>query len=137
MMEVMLAADEWDVEPPECPACAQRAMRQEFKPFAIGGSAVSKAAAIAEDIAANDYQVADMKSRGDGEATKVRYKDQTPAQITSHWAGAAETIELAIAAGRQTRLEHGSGLDVLHAALKSGAQPDLIEASKRRAIKIW
>lgn len=137
MLEVMLSAAEWDAEPPECPACAERAMRQQFRPFAITGSPVSQAAAIAEDIAANDYQVADMKSRGEGEPTKVRYKDQTPAQLSSTWTARAETIELAIAAGRETRLRYGSGLDVLQHALKTGAQPDLIEASKRRAIKVW
>jgi hypothetical protein len=46
-------------------------------------------------------------------------------------------LEGAIAAGRQMRLRHGSGLDVLQANLKSGVQKDLIEVSKQRSVKIW
>ena len=44
-----------------------------------------------------------------------------------------------MALGRQTRIASGgySGVDTLHAMLKSGEQPDLIEASKRRAMKVW
>ena len=42
-----------------------------------------------------------------------------------------------MAIGRETRIKHGNGLDVLQGALKSGAQPDLIEASKRRSMKVW
>jgi hypothetical protein len=42
-----------------------------------------------------------------------------------------------MAAGRQTRLKHGSGLDILQANLKSGVEPDLIEVSKRRAMRVW
>lgn len=137
-MEVVLSSDQWDDPPPDCPACEQRAMRQEFKPVAIGGSVHSRAAAIAEDIAANDYGVADMSSRGEGEATKHRYKDQTSGIPASTWqAGGAALLEQAASIGRETRLRHGNGLDVLQNALKSGAQPDLIEASKRRAIKVW
>jgi hypothetical protein len=112
-------------------------MRQEFKPVAIGGSVQSRAVALAEDIAANDYHVADMRARGDGEAQKVRYKDQTSQIPQSSWTAAHDTIQTAIALGRQTRLQHGSGLDVLQSALKSGDQPDLIELSKRRAMRIW
>lgn len=138
MMEAVLSSLDWDAEPPECPACQGRAMRQEFKPVAIGGSAMSRAVALAEDIAEKDYNVADMKSRGEGERAKVRYKDSTVSDLpASTWTNATATIEQAIAIGRQTRIQHGSGLDVLHSALKSGAQPDLIEQSKRRAIKVW
>jgi hypothetical protein len=46
-------------------------------------------------------------------------------------------LEGAIAAGRQMRVKHGSGLDVLQANLKSGAQKDLIEISKQRSVKVW
>lgn len=137
MMEVMLAAEEWDAEPPPCPACEARAMRQEFRPVAIGGSAVSRAAALAADIAEKDYHVADMSSRGDGEPMKVRYKDTTSQVLPSSWAGGTDVMEQAIAIGRQTRVNHGNGLDVLQHALKTGAQPDLIELSKRRAIRVW
>jgi hypothetical protein len=57
----------------------------------------------------------------------------------SSWSIAREALELgemfeaAVASGRQTRLKYGSGLDVLQANLKSGAQPDLIELSKRKS----
>ena len=43
---------------------------------------------------------------------------------------------MAIAAGRANRLRYGSGLDVLQHNLKTGVQPDLIELSKRRSIKL-
>lgn len=139
MMEVVLSADQWDAEPPECPACLEHAMRQEFKPVAIGGSVRGKAVALAEDIASNDYHVADFKAEGkQGHAAKVRYKDQPATAIpASSWTAATETIQTAIALGRQTRLKHGNGLDVLESALKSGAQPDLIAESKKRAIRVW
>jgi hypothetical protein len=45
-------------------------------------------------------------------------------------------LEAAVTEGRQTRLKYGSGLDVLQAHLKSGAQPDLIELSKRRSPRV-
>jgi putative FmdB family regulatory protein len=137
MMDVVLSADDWDAPPPECPKCQEREMRQEFRPVAIGGSVRSRAVALAEDIAANDYHVADMSSRGEGERAKVRYKDQTAGIVPSNWAGAQGMLEQAITIGRDTRLRHGNGLDVLQSALKTGAQPDLIAASKRRAIKVW
>jgi hypothetical protein len=75
--------------------------------------------------------------RKEGEAPKVRYKDQTSTVAPSSWGIAQQALEGAIASGRQNRLRHGSGLDVLQANLKSGAEPDLIEASKRRMIKLW
>jgi hypothetical protein len=138
MMEVVLSSDQWDCEPPECPACAQRQMRQEFKPPAIVGSNRARAVAIAEDIAANDYNVADIKgATREGDVAKVRYKDQGNTLPSAWSTQAAQMLESAIAVGRQTRLKHGNGLDVLQSALKSGAQPDLIEQSKKRAIKIW
>jgi hypothetical protein len=51
----------------------------------------------------------------------------------SWWGIAREVLEAAVAGGRKTRLKYGSGLDVLQDNLKSGAQPDLIELSKRRS----
>jgi hypothetical protein len=137
MMEVVLAADDWNAEPPGCPACAARAMRQEFKPVAIGGSPYARARAIAEDIIDKDYHVADMQRDKHERVPAVRYKDATSEITPSAWAAHTATLEQAIAIGRKTRLQHGNGLDVLHSALKSGAQPDLIEASKRRAMKVW
>jgi len=138
MIEVVLSSDQWDCEPPECPACRARQMQQEFKPPAITGSPRSRAAAIAEDIAANDYHVADIQTDGkEGSRAKVRYKDQTNMLPSGFSAQAAQMLESAIAIGRDTRLKHGNGLDVLQANLKSGAQPDLIEQSKKRAIRIW
>jgi hypothetical protein len=70
----------------------------------------------------------------------VRYKDQTAGVPVSTW-GKDQTnaaLEQAIAVGRQSRLRHGSGLDVLQANLASGAEPDLIANSKRnKMIKLW
>jgi putative FmdB family regulatory protein len=137
MMEVVLTADQWDAEPPECPACAAHEMRQEFKPVAIGGSVYGRARALAEDIAGNDYHVADMQRDKYALAPTVRYKDQNDKIAPSEWTAARQTLETAIANGRQTRLKHGSGLDVLQANLKSGAEPDLIANSRKRAIKVW
>ena len=113
-------------------------MAQDFQPVAIGGSNRAKATRIAEDIMQNDYGVADyQRERHEGSAPKVRYADQgSPAQ-RSTWGVGREALESAIATGRQTRLKHGGGLDVLQNSLKSGAQPDLLEISKRRAIKVW
>lgn len=113
-------------------------MRQEFRPVAIGGSVSSRAHSIAEDIASNDYHVGDMDvARKEGDVTKVRYKDQNGSVVSSQWTAARETLEQAVALGRQSRLKYGNGLDVLQAGLKTGVQPDLIEASKKRLIKVW
>jgi hypothetical protein len=143
-IEVVLSADQWDAPPPSCDACDAR-MGQEFKPPAIGGSIGGRARAIAEDIIANDYQVANVQfDNRRGGKPKVRYKDETPATIASAWTQATQAqqhhalLEQAVAIGKQTRRETGGdGLDILKANLASGAQPDLIEASRRRAIKVW
>jgi putative FmdB family regulatory protein len=138
-IEVTLAAEQWDDPPPSCPECERREMQQQFKPFAINGSPHAKAAAMADDIIANDYHAADFnRDRHEGSTPTVRYKDQTPDLPKANWqAIGREALEMAIANGRQTRLAFGSGLDVLQANLKSGAQPDLIEVSKRRSARIW
>lgn len=140
-MEVVLSAEEWDAAPPSCDECDAREMRQEFKPPRIGGSIGGKARALAEDIIANDYHVADLKfDNRQGGVPKVRYKDQNPTQLQSTWGGqVANALETAVSIGKQTRRESGGvdGLDLLKKSLQSGAQPDLIAASKRRAIKVW
>lgn len=136
-LELTLPMEQWDREPPECPVCAQQT-QQEFKPVAIGGSNLGKAHAIAEDIVSNDYHVADMQREHRREGTPtVRYKDasSTPAQAAT-WGATNEALSQAIAAGRQTRLQYGSGLDVLQANIKSGVEPDLLALSKRRSIKV-
>lgn len=143
-IEVVLSADDWDAPPPSCEACESRSMNQEFKPPAIGGSMSSKAHAIAEDIMANDYNVANARfDNRQGATPKVRYKDQTGALPPAAWANAQAQLTQAIDIGRahrQHRYEsgpQGNGLDVLKAALASGEQPDLIANSKKRAIKVW
>jgi hypothetical protein len=141
-MEVTLSAEEWDAPPPSCEACDAREVRQEFRPPAIGGSVSMKAHRIAEDIMANDYNVANatFDSR-EGGRPKVRYKDQSPSQLASSWNSAVvnEALNTAIKIGKQTRSESGGfdGLDMLKANLANGNQPDLIEASRRRALKVW
>lgn len=149
-IEVTLSAEQWDEPPPPCPACAEREMdhpfvramppmNQEFKPTAITGSPSARAHAIAEDIAANDYHVANMgDARKEGDKPKVRYKDQSPASLPSSWSGVNQaTLEQAMASGRHTRINYGSGLDILQNNLKSGVEPDLIANSKRRAMRVW
>lgn len=136
-VELTLSSEQWDDPPPECPMCARREMQQEFKPVAITGSPTAKANTIAEDILANDYHVADIQRERRVEGTpSVRYKDAGTAPIGA-WGSTNAAMEQAIAAGRQVRLQHGSGLDVLQANLKSGVEPDLIANSKRRAIKVY
>jgi hypothetical protein len=143
-IEVTLTADEWDAPPPSCEACDAHDMHQEFKPFGIGGSVGAKARRITEDIIANDYQVADLKfDNRQGGTPKVRYKDQSPNLPAAAWNQAQQTLQQAIDVGRHHRQHRykdgpqGNGLDVLKGALQSGEQPDLIAASKRRAIKVW
>jgi hypothetical protein len=143
-MEVVLAADQWDAPAPSCEACDAREMGQVFHPPAIGGSLASRAGAIAEDIIANDYKVADFHSdRRLGGTPKVRYKDQTGAITPSAWQNAQGVLQQAIDLGRAHRSvryekgPQGNALDVLKGALASGEQADLIQASKRRAIKVW
>lgn len=137
-IEVTLSTEEWDAAPPSCMVCDARQMRQEFKPPAIGGSVSMRAHKIAEDIMANDYNVADATfDNREGAVPKVRYKDQTPATaMASTWGG--NLLEQAVQIGKQTRAESGGdGLDLLKRQLASGAQPDLIEQSKKRAIKVY
>jgi hypothetical protein len=134
-MTVDLTAEQWNIDPPDCPAC-EAATHQEFFPPAIGGGTYGKARALAETIASEDYNVADMPtsaSRG-----QVRYKDSTDSVLASSWGQQAQgQLAQAISLGRETRLRHGNGLDVLKGALDSGAQPDLIKESRRRSIKVY
>jgi hypothetical protein len=120
-------------------------MRQEFKPIPVVGSSYARARALAEDIAAKDYNVADLhwrKNNESAQATPHRLKDETPQSVHqatgSAWGVTGEALQQAVALGREVRLNHGgSGLDMLQNALKDGTQPDLIEVSKRRAMKVW
>lgn len=136
-IEVTLDADQWDAPPPACPECERREMQQDFKPVAIGGSNRAKAETLTENILREDYGVADMQRehRPHGTPSQVRY--QSPLANPSRWGVAKEALEGAIALGRQSRIRHGSGLDILQANLKSGAEPDLLEISKRRAMRVW
>lgn len=141
---ITLSSDQWDDPPPDCPRCIawdfQHTMQQDFKPVAINGSNAAKARALAEDIAANDYHVADMQHehRYEGKP-KVRYKDETPASLPAGtWAGVSQdTLAQAIAIGRETRLNFGSGLDILQHNIKTGAEPDLIANSKKMSGRVW
>lgn len=138
-MTVTLTAEQWDAPPPDCPVCARLPMQQEFRPVAINGSPSARAHAIAEDIATTDYHAADFQREHRPEGTpKVRYKDEKPAIPASAWSGVpAAALQEAIASGRHTRLNFGSGLDVLQSGLKNGTIPDLIANSKRRAMKVY
>jgi hypothetical protein len=147
-----LTAEQWDDPPPSCPECDRRDTQQIFRPVAIGGSPGARANAIAEEIAARDYHVADMqRDHHEGATTKARYNpidiqgnriiDNRPVASSappSSWVGInAQQMQAAVDSGRHTRLNFGNGLDVLQSALKSGDQPDLIEASKRKSSRIW
>jgi hypothetical protein len=138
---VVLTMDQVDDPPPSCPECDRREMQQHFKaPGIVNSSPHARAQALAEDIAANDYHVSNIwRDRHEGEKPKVNYKAMKDEHLPSQWnsINVAAELKTAIANGRETRLKYGSGLDVLQANLKSGAQPDLIEASKRRSPKIW
>jgi hypothetical protein len=137
-MEVILTADEWNSPPPSCEMCDRRT-NQEFKPPAIGGSVRARASKIAEDIVANDYNVANFHSdHRIGGVGKVRYKDETPNLPTANWQatdGHRSMLETAISIGKANRGR--DGLNILQKNLASGVQPDLIEQSKRRSIKVW
>jgi len=143
-MEVMLAPEQWDAPPPSCEACDAHETNQVFSPPAIGGSISSRAAAITEQIIANDYGVANFHGEHRmGGTPQVRYKDQSANVLPATWQAAQQTLTQAIEVGRahrHVRYEKGpsgNALDVLKGALASGEQPDLIDASKRRAIKVW
>lgn len=130
MMTVELRSDQWDAEPPECPMCAG-STHQEFQPPAIGGSARARATDLALDIAAKDYGVADIQADGKPEGRpKVRYKD-VQAGGSSSWGMHSEALSQAVTLGRQNRLQHGSGLDVIK------GMPDLIAESKKRSMRVW
>lgn len=136
-MSVTLAYEDWDKPPPSCPIC-NKITDQDFRPVAIGGSVLARANAITEDILDKDFNVSNIKrDTREGSTPTVTYKDQGRPLNASSWGIAKEALEGAIASGRRSRLTHGSGLDILQSNLKSGAQPDLIEISKRRAMKIW
>lgn len=136
-LEVTLRFDQWDDPPPPCPKCSTQ-LDIDFRPIALGGSNRARAAKLAESIAEQDYGVADFKSDGRvGGRTKHRLRDQTKSSPVA-WGATQEIIATAAALGRETRLKHGGdGLDMLQRALKDGSQPDLIELSKKRSMKIW
>jgi hypothetical protein len=134
-MTVTLNGDQWEEPAPECPVCTKNPMDQNFK-MNIGGSVRSQAEKVTEDILRNDYHVSDIQRDHREQSTpKVGYKN--PASNQATWGIAREALEGAISSGRQSRLKHGSGLDILQANLKSGAEPDLIEISKRRAMRVY
>ena len=140
-LEVELRADQWDQPPPDCQRCMDvigaPQMEQQFKPPAIGGSVSARAHKVAEDIMANDYNVADYKpDNREGGTGKVRYRD-APVSAPSTWSAPNANLAQAVALGRQNRLRYGNGLDVLHETLKSGDQPDLIALSKARSMRVW
>lgn len=139
LIEVTLTAEQWNEPPPACPACAARSMRQEFKPVAITGSPSARAHTLAEEIITTDYHAADFQREPRSEGTpKVRYKDEKVNMPSSSWTGLPQaTLQDAMAKGRHTRINYGSGLDVLQANIKSGAEPDLIANSKRRGMRVW
>lgn len=139
-MEIVLSSDQWNSPPPSCEKCDARQMNQEFKPPAIGGSVRVRAAKITEDIIARDYNVANFHSdHRPGGVGKVRYKDETPNTMQASWnamqGGGGSMLETAINLGKANRGR--DGLDILQKNLRSGVQPDLIEQSKRRSIKVW
>lgn len=140
--QVVLTLEQADEPPPQCPRCSAQS-QQEFRAPGIvgvqgGGIARERANRLVEDIVSNDYGAANFhRDNHEGSTPRVTYKDQgNPAQ-RSTWGVAGETLQAAISEGRKMRLAHGSGLDALQANLKSGAQPDLIEVSKRRSGRIW
>jgi hypothetical protein len=135
-IKVTLRGDQWNDPAPDCPRCsAADPMQQEFKAPGIIGGNRARAVALAEDIATNDYGVADMQmQRQEGSTPKVRYKDDTRAKTSgvSGWGGVnPEALEAAIAMGRATRLEHGSALDIIK------TMPDYIANSKKLSVKVW
>ena len=79
----------------------------------------------------------DDEGRRYGQTPKVRYKDQQAPLPSANWTAAPAILQQGIAIGRQTRLEHGSGLDILQHNIKTGKEPDLIANSKRMAMKVW
>ena len=136
--ELTLEQADWPA--PLCPHCEGLSeMQQEFRPPAIGGSDYGKAAKLAETIAAQDYGVADINIEGrQGVRNKVRYKDDNR-QGGSVWGATNEALNRAIAMSRQDRVANGvaDGLTVLHENLRNGSQPDLIEVSKKRSMRVW
>jgi hypothetical protein len=145
--EIELTLDQADAPAPDCPRCIaydlQTTGQQQFKaPGIVNSSPQSRANAVAEDILANDYHVANMQRdhRAESRPSRVRYKDQSGPTLPSTWGSSTHvpvTLGDALAIGRQNRKEFGTGLDVLQANLKSGAQKDLIEVSKQRSAKVW
>lgn len=135
VLEVELRADQWAAEPPECPRCAANT-HQEFTPPAIGGSHLARAARLAEDIAEKDYGVADMKFEKHATTPRVRYRDTNP-QAAPSWGAMNATLTQAMTLGREARLKHGSGLEVLQTSIKNGTMPDMIANAKKTSARIW
>ena len=136
-MRVTLDSKQWDEPPPNCPRCIaydlKEPMQQTFKAPGIIGSNRARAVALAEDIASNDYGVADINmARRQGDKAKFRLKDDNRKSGGGGWGSVnPEALESAIAMGRQTRLEHGSALDTIKNL------PNYIENSKKLSIKVW
>ena len=141
MFTVTLALSQADDPPPDCPTCSART-RQEYQPVAVHGVKARNAddaRKMAEKIAVEDYGVENMNIKNyEGEPNKVTYKQPAaPPLGPSTWGATSDTIAGALAEGRAMRRQYGSGLDVLARNLETGAQPDLIEVSKRRSMKVW
>lgn len=137
--EVTLTFAQADDPPPDCPHCAVATV-QEFKPLAIVGSIKARAADLAQTIAHEDYHATDIEVDYRQESVpKVRFKDQTSSAPPSVWTGGNAMLAQALAFGRQARMQSGgeSPIESLKRSIANGSQPDLIEVSKRRAMRIW
>lgn len=132
-MEVTLTAEQWDDPPPACPMCSARQLQQQFKPPGIVNGPRAQANKLVENIIGSDYHVADYNRSPS--RPSLRYKD--PGSDRSTWGVAQEALQSALSEGRRSRLQYGNGLDVLQANLRNGTEKDLIEESKKRAMKIW
>jgi len=135
--DVTLTAEQVDDPLPACPFC-NNATFQEFKPVAIRGkeSKLESSEAVVEN---------EMKERGITDITfrtkenlppKVRYKTD---KAQSNWMQpTGDMVAQAAQLGRADRQKFGAdGLEILQNNLRSGKQVDLVEASKRRADRVW
>lgn len=136
-MNVTLTMEQVDDPAPDCPVCQPGRMQQDFKPIAIGNSVRGAAEKLTENILREDYGVANMQRDHRPESTPTQVRYQTPPANPSRWGIAREALEAAVSAGRQSRMKHGSGLDILQQNLRSGAEPDLIALSKKRAMRVY
>lgn len=140
VLEVVLTMAEWEAPPPDCPNCAA-ATEQQFKPFAVGGSAQVRAAKIAQEIAEKDLGLTNFELGRHGAPAAPGYGHQAPKPPPGIDSQAVLKSMLGSGQAQIDPSRGGRGFSALRQlqdGIRDGTVPDLVGKANvaRNSIKI-